>query len=327
MKSLLSSRGLFIMGFVLLIASNIFVLTGVALNRSGDPDALVELTERELKLPAYIPRENSGVSLRLEWRVLGDAVENEYGYYGHWTHPQWFTADKLAELGVDVKAFENFRKDFDAYKEPIAKEVFIVLENNSALHTIAIERARNAYEKAEEQSANRPDDKNLAEKAERIKEQYEREQIERSRLFAVDAGLDPETLRKKYADTAKYIISKGLIKPSRTYKKGNEKVVGHISNLSIENIHVPLDHRKIFDEMMAEKKARMDTITPPRYSVQLAYGGRLEPWIVSVNKFRRMQIDLNKLKKTPEPEELDDQTETGPDAESPPEVVDPEQDT
>ena len=317
MKAILSSRGLFTIGFILLIASNVFVLSGVALNRSGNPEARVELTERELKIPGDTPKENSFLSLRLDWRVLGETVDdNTYGYYGYWTHPEWFTADKLAELGFDVKTFENFRKDFDKYREPMAKQVFIVLEKDSDLHLIALERAQKAYEKATSQFKNRPDDKNIEEKAKRIKEQYEREKIESSRLFAIDAGLDPKKLRQTYPDKSRYLISKGLVEPSRRYKKGNEKVVGFISRLSIDQIYVPLKHHKIFDGIMAQKNTRMDKGSPPRYSVQLAYGSRFEPWIVSVNKFMRMQIDLNKIKNVSEPEKT--VPESGPDVEGGP---------
>ncbi len=52
MKMLLSSRGLFTLGFVILLATNIIVFSGVASNRSGNLEAQIILSERELTLPS-----------------------------------------------------------------------------------------------------------------------------------------------------------------------------------------------------------------------------------------------------------------------------------
>ena len=79
MKKFLSSRGLFVSGFILLVLINIIVLSGVAYNRSGDPAALIWLTERELKMSYRSYEENSGLSLCLDWRTL-DKNEEYRGY-------------------------------------------------------------------------------------------------------------------------------------------------------------------------------------------------------------------------------------------------------
>ena len=54
----------------LLVLVNIIVLAGVARNRSGAPEALVELTERE-RPPRFYPssrgRGKKGMSLRPAW--------------------------------------------------------------------------------------------------------------------------------------------------------------------------------------------------------------------------------------------------------------------
>ena len=51
MKMLLSARGLFTLGFVIFLTTNIIVLSGVASNRAENPEAQIILTERELTLP------------------------------------------------------------------------------------------------------------------------------------------------------------------------------------------------------------------------------------------------------------------------------------
>ena len=110
----------------------------------------------------------------------------------------------------------------------------------------------------------------------------EKERIAASRLFAVDAGLDPARLRETYADRARFIVTRGLVKPVYEYEKKRRRVRGYIQRLSVETIHVPLKHREILDALRAKRRSRSSTVEPPRYEIELAYGRRFEPWIVSV---------------------------------------------
>jgi hypothetical protein len=71
MKILLSSRALFLLGFFMIVATNIVVLSGVASNRSGNPESEVILTERELQLPYKIHEENSGLTLSTSIHKFG----------------------------------------------------------------------------------------------------------------------------------------------------------------------------------------------------------------------------------------------------------------
>ena len=65
-------------------------------------------------------------------------------------------------------------------------------------------------------------------------------------------------------------------------KKKKLTAIGQIKELSRERIHVPLNYRKMFDAILLEDKSTKTAFRPPRYQVELAYGRRLEPWIVSV---------------------------------------------
>jgi hypothetical protein len=103
-----------------------------------------------------------------------------------------------------------------------------------------------------------------------------------TRLFAIDAGIDAKKLREKYNDRTRFIIAKGLVKPRYHYGNKKREVTGYITKLSIESIHVPLKHRQVFDAILVKDKSRRNGFIPPRYKVELAYGSRLEPWIVSV---------------------------------------------
>ncbi|MBC7208722.1 MAG: DUF4824 family protein, partial [Methyloversatilis sp.] len=110
-------------GVALIVAVNAFVLAGVAWNRSGVPGSVLTLTQRELSLPyAFgLDGERGGVEVVLLWRspMIDDSAEAAYDmHYGR--GPDWLGADKLRELGFDLK------DERDAYRQK--REVYVVLE-------------------------------------------------------------------------------------------------------------------------------------------------------------------------------------------------------
>jgi hypothetical protein len=60
-------------------------------------------------------------------------------------------------------------------------------------------------------------------------------------------------------------------------------VCGYIKNINVENIHVSLNNRKVFESLPVKNKSKLNL---PRYEVDLAYGNRFEPWIVSVRNIK-----------------------------------------
>lgn len=286
MKMVLSSRGLFIIGIVLLLATNLVVLLGVASNRSGDPETLIALTERELQLPYWIHEENSGLSLRLVWRTIGENKDNT-DYCGNWISPTWFNAQKLRELGFTIEDTSSSDETSKRHKEQVPKEVFIVLEYNGEAYKEALRRAERALEKAKGALKATNEDKELRESFNKAKEQLERERISESRLFAIDAGLDARKLRAQYSDRARFIITPGIVEPTYFCKDEKKEQFGYISKLSVENINVPLKLRNVFASILAHDKSPECKLSPPRYTVELAYGSRFEPWIRSVHYVTR----------------------------------------
>lgn len=284
MRITLSSGKLFASGFMLLVITNIAVLSGVAYNRSGDPDARITLSERELKLPYRFYRENSGLALRLVWRVLG-SNEDEINY-SNWSSPAWLDAGKLQELGFDTNLLSSTEKGFNSRKESISKEVFIVLEKSGDSYRESLARAQRALEKQEMALELNKNDKNLQSKVEDAQKRLQRERIEESRLFAIDAGVDKVNLRARYGDQTKFIITKGIIRPGYNYGDKTSAITGYISRLSVASIHVSLKYLKSFDAVLAQKHASKDTTNAPRYEVDIAYGRHLEPWILSVRNLR-----------------------------------------
>jgi hypothetical protein len=285
MKIFLSSRWLFVLGFVTLVATNILVLTGVASNRSGDPETLITLTERELNLPyKHMTRENGGFYLRLSWKVLSkEADDKDDKNYGCRRSPAWLDNTKLKELGFNIDDYINWNDDSTYYKVPIPKQVFIVLENNGDSYREAVKRAERKLEKQRSRFELNTGDEKLLKELESAEKSLGHERITNSRLFAIDAGLNSQKLRKTYGDRTQFIIVKGLISISKNYNKKSKDVCGYIMKINVDNIHVSLKNRKVFDSLPVKNKSKVNS---PRYEVGLAYGNRFEPWIVSVRNIK-----------------------------------------
>jgi hypothetical protein len=97
-----------LLAIMLVIIANLVALSGVWFNRTGAPDSVITLTERELPL---MPREDddSGIAVRLNWRNEDDATP-------------WLDRDKLQELGFACPP-HDFEHDIIQ-----VRKLFVVLE-------------------------------------------------------------------------------------------------------------------------------------------------------------------------------------------------------
>jgi hypothetical protein len=292
MKISISTRQLFMLGFALLLATNIVVLAGVAYNRSGEPDTRITLTERELMPLSSYSYENSGFSLWVIWRVLSSQEDDNYLYYsrpsvysGYGGHPAWLDSKKLDTLGFDTDEIFQRGDDPDYYKIPVSREAYIVLEYDGDAYQQALAYAQATVNKEKKALAAKPEDEELQERVQKAERWLAFERIENSRLFAVDAGPDPELLRQQYSDRGRFIIARALVQAQYVDSCDETGVFGRIRQMHIDSIHVPLEFREQFDTILVPRTVRPDDPpTPPRYAVDLAYGGRLEPWIESVRQ-------------------------------------------
>ncbi|MFK5912862.1 MAG: DUF4824 family protein [Woeseiaceae bacterium] len=273
----------------LLLLTNIIVLAGVAYNRSGDIKTSILLTERELSLPyrSYSEKENSGLALRLNWNVIPDNIfENNYSsyYLGNYGNPAWLTEDKQKELGVDVDSIKKDRgyKDYK-YKKINIEEIIVVLEYDGESFKTVLKNAENDLVKERENVKENPDKKDLKKKLKNKEKSLEELKTSESRLIAIDAGLDLQTLRKKYNDSSKYLMLRGELRPYWNKKK----LVARISQLFITRVHVSLPYSKKINEITKSKKTNnryKNREEKPNYQVELKVGKRLEPWISGVKR-------------------------------------------
>jgi len=272
MKNLLSPGKLFFIAFALLIMANAYVLGGVFYNRSGAPDAVVELTGRELQEPYALFKENNAMSLRFQWNVLGRETDYDDYYYTYSRAPEWLDQTKLKSLGFDVKTDKKTIHGWNA----ISKQVFMVLELDGPAFRTAVERAEKGLEKIRAEYENDPGSKRLKEKFKQWKRRLKRLKEKDSRLFVIDAGLDPGVLRRRYANRSRFIITPGIVKIRPNYGRNAKPItpMGYINQLSVQSVHVPFKFSRTLETIKSRRQKD--------YRVKVAYGKRFEPWILSV---------------------------------------------
>lgn len=244
---------IFGIGAVLIAIGNIAVLAGVAYNRSGEPEAVAVLSEREFRQPYFYTndRDNSGLTLRLSWRM-------EDGIRG--TPASWLDREKLSELGFEM----DLRPDRDGrYRPVLPRQAWIVLEFDGPVYRTAIERRETVLAEAAARQAGDPDDTQLKNVLRSAEKQLEEERERASRIFAVDAGPDRHSLRQRYPDRARYLVLPGRM--SMHYRL--DQPTGSVAGIETDRLNIPLEHR--------------DAIQPDgKYAVTVAFGKRGEGWIV-----------------------------------------------
>lgn len=278
-------------GLVLILLTNAAGLGGVAYNRSGDPDSVLTLTQRELRQPYPwgLNRENSGIALQIRWRNPSKGGYSEYYSGGS---PDWLGAAKMASLGFDVNPPAG--ADADLYRwvgRQLSKEVLVVLEMDGPAYRQALERARQDVREQEALLAHNPDNKAAHSSVNAARETLAREENANSRLFAVDAGLDRAALRARFPDRTRYAIARAEVHLT-TEGSGGRKIVGYLGKLSVDEINVPYQYHAMFERGESASSGKPAILLAPlfeerggtaTFQARIAFGQRLEPWLLSVN--------------------------------------------
>jgi len=285
--NVLSRNKVLAAGIALILLTNVYVIGGALWNRAGDPDAIIELTERELPLPSWNPKENSGLSLRLDW----NSYISDYGFYAGALYDRniWLDTAKLQEVGFDDIPAGDRTALMRYIGKKLPRPAWIVLEFNGPAYQAALKETE---EKAREEERLLGNDTNSEMQKSRLEDVRRRllwMQHTASRLLPVDAGLDPRQLRQRYPDTSHYILVSGRIRISYD-DRGNGRITGFIDSISITSIHVPSELHAIFNSLPPIHDLNEALGYPqayePRYRVKVAYGRRYEPWIMSVEAIR-----------------------------------------
>lgn len=268
-----------IAGLLLIAATNAVALAGVAWNRTGDPEAKLLLSERELNLPYNwgLDRDNSGVSLSLQWRVVGEA--QAYGYHSAYTPLEWLDKVRLSALGFDTARFEDTPEGRRHMTRLEAREVFLVLELDGPAWQTMLARTREwARLELEHAAVDAGAGKTDGTRADQARRALDREERSASRLFAIDAGLDAVALRARYPDRARYAIVRGRIKPTLDTRASGARITGYIEGIQVSWVNVS----RQFHPALAARDASYTSGAAPRYAVTVAFGRRFEPWVLAV---------------------------------------------
>jgi len=275
-------------GLALIVVTNAVALGGVAFNRSGEPDARLALTERELDAP-HVPRgdraENSGLSLRLRWRTLPAFDAQDESGTAIWMQGDsgapWLDVPKMISLGFAAPTAADGRaagvdERGGPWLRQLERTVLLVLELDGPAHREAVRRAgiadrklaaaRAAASAASQAMPASPIDGRTYVADERLFD---------SRLFVVDAGLDRDALRSKYPDRAMYAIVPGRVRTVAT--SGGRPRGGEIKALAVESLNVPQALRAVFDTGCIANERDC-----PAFSATMAVGRKSEPWLEAV---------------------------------------------
>src|SRR5215470_7443008 len=244
-------------GIALVLFTNALVLGHVLLNRNRGPDSTLRMSERELELPLNwgMTRENSGISLRIDYQAPTWSMSpvTEYTYFPPGDEPAfgtgvvpWLDDAHLAALGFDVKRLRATGTERHG-GAPTSKEVLLVLEFDGPAYAAAVERARRKRDEETTIAAVNAGKEEFVRRAKRAADAAAFAEHRASRLFVVDAGLDRDELRLKYPDRQHYAIVRGILRPVVAPGKAP---VARVERLSIGEVTVRHALRRPFEHLV-----------------------------------------------------------------------------
>jgi hypothetical protein len=249
------------LGLGVVLLSNAVALGGVWYNRSGEPEAQLQLSERELQrvYGGWLRDEDDGVlRLQLSWQRPGEG----------WQLP-WLDEAKLHELGYSAT-------DEQALRRQPAREVWWVLELDGPLYRSQVEQARQALAVAEAELQVKPESEVLRQERDDRQRRLQFVEQQASRLMLVDAGVDAQVLRKRWPDRQRQVLLAGRIEP---YRQVTEAGYGATVRLENDRLSVPYAYRE-----QARGWERSYEQTGFKAQVEVAFGRRHEPWVLSIRQ-------------------------------------------
>lgn len=284
------TQGYFLLaGLGLIALVNAIVLLGAAWNRQEPADSRLQLSERELVSHyGYARKENSGIGLRLDYRW--PTVEN-----GNSLYPR-ISAQKMLELGFQVPAqldAESRRR----YSRQLQRDALLVLELDGPAYRREVQLAMDRYVEAQRLQQLDPGNQTLADEARQAASSVDSQQQRISRLLVVDLGLDRQTLRARYPDRQRYAIVRGHVRPfahrqwlpwrgegadTRPEEQRWQWQLGGSGKIpGAGRIHLPQRWHKQFANLpqRGDQVGGEGMSYDKLFSVELAFGRRLEPWI------------------------------------------------
>jgi hypothetical protein len=258
----------------IIVIANALALLHVARNRAGSPTAEITLTNRELR--HFTPSEgdeDSSVTLVLQWtdpNSLWRPAQVE-------APPSWLDRQKLQTLGFDCSVDPESSRAATFYSRQLPRRTYIALEYDGPAWQ-AWRAWREAYERSTVQAQVPTQPRNSAES-----------RLLGSRLVAIDADLDHNSLRARHPDRGSVLILPAAVAITLDpFPYPNQKVVpprpariiGGIQQAHY-TISVPRPFSDEFRRLHPTLRAEAET-DAVLYRVRLRYGSELEPWVTAL---------------------------------------------
>ncbi len=264
--SLFKRKGWLLAGLALIALTNCWILASVAYNRSGEPEAVLLLSEREL-LPSrhWRQQENSGVALALLTRQpRADKARAP------------IDLSVMRQLGFSIEMpGDAFRYAHPFMRQP-SRDAMVVLEFDGETHQMEIRAQQKILAKARAALSAAPDDKRRIDELNYAEKALQRARTRDSRLYVVDAGLDAAQLRQRYPDRTRFFIVPGRVQPWANYSVKPLLFGGRAEPL-LREIQIPYEWRAHF-----RGDHPVNCCQNHRYTLEILFGRHLQPWVRAV---------------------------------------------
>lgn len=239
----MSRTGLWLASAIVVV-SNLCLLALAAVNRQGEPDAVLQLTEREARLERE-GTENTGITLRLAWTDTRGSAE-----------AAWFDRAKLEELGFDC-SLKPTPENLAHYLRMPARQAYVAMEYDGP--------AWRRYVDTLSAGAN------------------PRVVDTESRLVLVDADRDAVRLRSRHPNRGQVVIVHALVGPAVAGERGHDSILrGRVVEVLPYELHVPRDLGRALQPLARRSTSQGDSTPAPRYQATVQWGRNLEPWVENV---------------------------------------------
>jgi len=220
------------------------------------------------------PDDDSGVTLQLNW-----TDPNSFYLPGRTDNPLiWLDAAKLAALGFDCRVDPSSKDAGRHYQRQQPRRAYVAFEYDGRAWRAWV--ATNARAAVEQKSEAKDPARGFP---------YMGATKDHSRLVAIDADLNPDTLRARHLDRQRVIIVPAVVamyldpfpySGSHPDPQRPPRILGRIQQIHT-SIHVPRPFSDGF------RNPRIDEQRPDNpdgsYRVHLRYGASHEPWVAGVD--------------------------------------------
>lgn len=248
-------RGLWLAAAVVIVA-NLAAWGAAARNRRGEAEAVLVLTERELRLPVK-QAENTALALSIVFEPPRPRAAGGPRDAG------WFDRAKLEAIGFDC-ARPATPEHAAYYRTRPPRSTFAALAYEGETWRAEVERRERSQPDAAADASRDP--------------------LLDSHLAVIDVDNSPAALRARHPDRRRVAIMEATAILLYVSRPGQAPfLAGRVTSVLPSDIDVPREWRGSLTAMQPERDdAARPPVREPRYRVTVGWGTRLEPRITSV---------------------------------------------